>query len=1211
VAATDAGSPAQRAVVSVTVNVLDENDNAPIIEPLSVAEVSENAMNGTEVARVSAFDLDAFSNAEIRYSLVESLPGLLPFRIVPETGRVFTTGPLDRESQSAYQVAFEATDGLFTTRDSLMISVLDVNDNAPVFEALQALSVAESLTGAIGSIGLVSDQDQGSNSAITLSVVSSVPPDSFAIADNGTLRVVRALDREAVDTATMVIEAADGGLPSLSSRITLNVSVLDVNDNAPQLVDPPLLIFVPEDVALGDSVGFLTAVDADLGDNGRVRFQINNTVPFALHETTGELRAVGPLDAESRTNYLLEVVVHDLGTPRLATRTTIPVRVTNVNDNAPVFVPDEPVVRRSFPQTEPLGFLVLTLNARDADGDAVTFSLDATEGAQLFRLDETSGALRYVQEDRANGDKTYTLTVTARDSGRPVLTATLTLEITILFVDREAPRLTLAAQEPVTFREGTAPVQLVTSPVLLEENSGFLQVLEARILNRLDGAAERLSVNSSLLSATSEDDGVLRAESTQGAVSLAAMRTAIDSITYENTAEEPTMGQRNVSLLVSDGQFESTAVQLVVAIELINDNAPVIRNVPSELTISEDTQLFLSLFTAVATDLDAGLDATVRFSLDTASQGQFAVDDLTGEFLVASPLDAESMQQFNVTLIAQDLGSPPLASNVTFAVLVSDENDLIPRIASTTISVSETSTVGSAIGQMTVEDADVTAVNRISQVGFVNPNGPAAVYFDLNASTGVVYLRRTLDREIVGAELVAEVFVTNDAPPRLSSTTLVTFLVEDANDNAPIFNELSPLSVNEMAPVGERVAFVTATDLDSGTNGQVVYTLLETPDAAFVSLNQSTGELTLAQRVDFETKALLALSVVATDEGAPPLRAILNITLSVIDANDNLPVFTLPTYNANISELASGDTFIATVQATDADTGPNGLIRYSLEGPTSALFAIDAISGVVRTAPSAALDREALAVHVLTVVAQDQGSPPNTATTMVRVELLDVNDNAPFVDTLSTDTLDNSSVAVTFRAGGASVAICPQPAIRDRDSITVLSQIQLMLQSPPDGEQESLLAFVTAGSNVTLVRRQDGQAFTLLGPATPDDFARVVGTIRYVNTATTATPGARVISIQALDGVNGVGTTQALVSVDSRGRRARRRSWPARATANEGPVLPAGEDPHAQAEEASGRGALSMFALYAALVVVLLFGVLLAVLWSKRRRGALREILLA
>ena len=214
------------------------------------------------------------------------------------------------------------------------------------------------------------------------------------------------------------------------------------------------------------------------------------------------------------------------------------------------------------------------------------------------------------------------------------------------------------------------------------------------------------------------------------------------------------------------------------------------------------------------------------------------------------------------------------------------------------------------------------------------------------------------------------------------------------NDNAPEFDSASvKISVPENTEINTTIYAAHARDADSASNGIIVYRLGD-PSGMF-RIDERLGSVSLIKKLDFETTAKYTLTIQAQDKGTPPLRsANLTLNVEVQDVNDNSPTFEKAEYQVNVPESLAVNSQFVQVTAFDLDTGNNARITYRIEEDAlDNVFGIFPNSGALYLKKN--LDRELRDRYTLTVTAMDNGIPPASATTIVRVMVLDANDNDP------------------------------------------------------------------------------------------------------------------------------------------------------------------------------------------------------------------------
>ncbi|XP_032929062.1 protocadherin alpha-8-like [Catharus ustulatus] len=459
-------------VFHVQLEVTDINDNAPIFpaarKNLSIAESS---LPGSRFPLEGASDADIGANAQLSYTLSPSEHFSLDLQksnernLIPE---LVLTKSLDRETIPVHRLVLTATDGgrpSLTGTMELVISVLDANDNAPQFnQSVYKVQLLENSTeGTLVVRVNATDVDEGSNSEVTYAVTNFIPAsgrDVITVNSNtGEIHLTGALDFEEVSVFDFRIEARDQGTPPLSSHCSVELEVLDVNDNAPEVWVTSLSVPVPEDASVGTVVALLSVSDRDSGANGRVRCWVWPAAPFGLEATfAGSYSLVlrEALDRERVSEYEVEVRAEDGGAPALGARRGLRVPVSDVNDNAPLFA--QAVYTVLARENNAAGAELARLWARDPDeagNGRVSYSVweGAAGGVGAAAGSGWRAASSYVSVDAESGRvwalqpldyeelQVLQFEVRAVDAGEPPLCGNATVQLFVLDENDNAPAL--------------------------------------------------------------------------------------------------------------------------------------------------------------------------------------------------------------------------------------------------------------------------------------------------------------------------------------------------------------------------------------------------------------------------------------------------------------------------------------------------------------------------------------------------------------------------------------------------------------------------------------------------------------------------------------------------------------------------------------------------------------------------------------------------
>ncbi|XP_052471560.1 protocadherin alpha-3 isoform X20 [Carassius gibelio] len=367
VQAKDRGYPPKAAHCKVLVEVMDVNDNIPEISVTSlVSTVKEDAPIDTMVGMITVADNDAGKNGQVTLKI----QGSAPFRVQNSYKNYYTlvvNGPLDRERASEYNVTITATDEgtpPLSSTSVITIHVSDVNDNAPRFpEPIINVYVKEnSQIGAVIHTVSAFDPDVGDNARITYSLVESSKsgPVTSMIninSDSGDIHSLQSFNYEEIKKFAFKVQATDSGVPPLSSNVTVNVFILDENDNSPGILAPYSELGsvntenVPYSADAGYFVAKIRAVDADSGYNALLSYHIsepkgNNL--FRVGTSSGEIRTKRRMSDNDLKTHPLVILVCDNGEPSLSATVSIDVVVVESAGDVKTTFRHAPIKEESF-----------------------------------------------------------------------------------------------------------------------------------------------------------------------------------------------------------------------------------------------------------------------------------------------------------------------------------------------------------------------------------------------------------------------------------------------------------------------------------------------------------------------------------------------------------------------------------------------------------------------------------------------------------------------------------------------------------------------------------------------------------------------------------------------------------------------------------------------------------------------------------------------
>uniref|UniRef100_A0A8C0IBR3 Cadherin related 23 n=1 Tax=Bubo bubo TaxID=30461 RepID=A0A8C0IBR3_BUBBB len=992
--ASDGGVPPRRKEHTLRVNILDVNDNPPVIEsPFGYnVSVSENVGGGTAVAQVRATDRDIGLNSVLSYYITHGNEDLT-FRMDRVTGEIATRpSPPDRERQSFYSLVVTVEDEgnpSLSATTTVYVTVLDENDNAPTFrQQLYEVTLDEgpdTLNATLITVQAL-DRDEGPNGTVAYAITEGNILGTFHIdSATGQIRTVKELDYEISHGRYTLIVTATDQCPIISRRLTSTATVLvnlnDINDNCPTFPRPYEGPFDVTEGQPGPRVWTFLAHDGDSGPSGQVEYSIIAGDPlgeFVISPVEGELRVRkdAELDRENIPFYNLTIAARDRGVPPLSSTILVGIRVLDINDNDPVLL--NLPMNLTLSENAPVSSFVTRVLARDADkgpNALLTFDITAGNTENAFYINSTSGIV-YVNRplDRERVAE-YRLTITVKDNPENIRNARRDFDLLVISIADENDNRPLFTQSSyqAEVMENSPPGTLVTmlnGPILaLDSDQGSNAVVTYQLLE----ASPDLFV--------------------------------IDNRTGGVAQPVPSLGP--------PGTLSGTAT-VSLFIDDVNDCRPEFINPIQTVSVPESAAPGFSVVQVMATDADSGLNQQLDYRIEGGGQDRFLIDAATGVIRVANiTIDREERDAYRLTVVAVDQGTPALSGTATVSLFIDDVNDCRPEFINPiqTVSVPESAAPGTVVAEVTAIDRDLNPRLEYYLLEIVARDDTDALVpeqqgaFAVDFRTGAVKIKTPLNRELVATYEVT-ISVHDNASEVIDRSVSVpnaklTVNVLDVNDNTPRFRPFGVTYFTERilegATQGTTLISISAVDPDKGANGQITYELLNLSPEGYACLeDQSAGKVVANRTVDYEEVQWLNFTVRASDNGSPRRSAEIPVYLQIVDINDNNPVFSQPSYQKAVFEDVPLGTVILSVQATDADSGRFALIQYSLQDGEGK-FGINPNTGDIYIL--SALDREKKDHYTLTAVARDNpgdiSSNRRENSVQVLITVLDINDFRP------------------------------------------------------------------------------------------------------------------------------------------------------------------------------------------------------------------------
>uniref|UniRef100_A0A672QNB6 Cadherin 18 n=1 Tax=Sinocyclocheilus grahami TaxID=75366 RepID=A0A672QNB6_SINGR len=430
-------------------------------------------------------------------------------------------------------------------------------------------------------------------------------------------------------------------------------------------------------------------------------------------------------------------------------------------------------------------------------------------------------------------------------------------------------------------------------------------------------------------------------------------------------------------------------------------------------------------------------DGSVQYLLSGEGAGTiFTINELTGDIHAKKSLDREKKSHYVLHARAVDrFTNRAVEPESEFIIKVQDVNDNAPKFPDGPFSASvpEMADIGTSVFQITATDADDPTYGNSAKIVYSILQGQP--FFTVDPKTGVIRTALpNMDRET--REMYSVIIQAKDMAGSvggLSGSTTVNISLADVNDNPPRFPQKNyQLYVPESAQVGKAVGKIKANDEDLGVNAEMTYRITNEEGAAIFSISTDSdkreGVISLRKPLDYEKKKAYSLNIEGVNTHLDPRFSYLGsfkdtTTLKLIIGDvDEAPVFTMDYYIMDVYENAPAGTEVSMVTAQDPDS-TRSKVRYSIDqnAEGDALFNIDVDSGLITTTKS--LDREEVAWHNITVMASEIDNPNLVSYVPVTVQVLDVNDNAPYIATDSALVVCEGSKAGQVTCVSSLVAI--------------------------------------------------------------------------------------------------------------------------------------------------------------------------------------------
>ena len=945
----------RKACAVVIVNVDDLNDNPPVFTSATYFSVSEKTSVGTVVFKLSATDAD--TSSQITFSSLM----ISPFKITSQ-GDVVLVTELNYEEKKQYSLEVLATDNVFTTNQSVTAYILNENDNDPVFlQNLYRISILENRA----SMGnpfltvMAIDNDLPPFNNVTYELIDAYGIGAgfqfYLLDSSGRISYYGTFDREVKEVYQFLVKAINSGDNSRSAITYVEVTIEDENDNAPMVQQLIYNLTISENTLIGQTILHIDATDPDKGTNSDIIFSfvpgVDQSGNFIIDPKEGDISVENTLNYAVLNNFQLAIKVSDSSALKpLSTFVNVFIYLTEELNNYPSTFLKTLVSENKMVNTivNIESMTVWNLNSVQLSYEIVFYD---NQDSSVFRINSQNGNVVLIQPLDYESKREYIFM--RRAMLNDIIYGVQTVNIIVIDENDNDPVFDF-------------PNEIIF--VSVNENSQIGTCLA--LVNASD--ADERSRGKLIFSINPPVSGfnVLSVKD-MGKIFVEKNLDAEKNTFYE------------LHLLVNDSEGRSSLLYKIVNILVVdlNDNSPIFDQ--SEYIFNKLEGPYENSFIGKvsATDKDVTpLNNNITYSIANNDANKVFQIDSTGNIYLKRELDREATPKFNFIVEAANVieGQKTVGyCNVT--VIVGDINDNSPTYYGNRVfSFDEDTPLGSTLFYIRGEDLDF-GVNAeleylFEYIGAVRAPTTVLGLIDVDNVTGQVTLIDLFDYE-KATQYTMSVNIADKGSPQNVLNILFTINILDVNDNSPQFNvrpqTLLKFSFQENVPYNYTFGNVMAIDIDSGLNSQIRYSIVNILSTSNFAIDQISGRLYTNSLFDYEVLSQYYFLVVASDNGYPQLSDTIPVALTIIDVNDNIPVFSQVEYNITILQGTPAGLSIGKVKALDSDSGLFGLVKYFLKSGNTEIFKIDQLTGDILTLQQVSLTANSSNRYEIVIEAQD------------------------------------------------------------------------------------------------------------------------------------------------------------------------------------------------------------------------------------------------
>ncbi|XP_076162482.1 cadherin 74A [Ptiloglossa arizonensis] len=1073
-----AGSEPNTVSLRREIAVLDENDNPPVYRGRPyAARVPESAHVGgllVPSGTIVITDRDGGVNADVH---VECVPASRDddvcevFSINTEKlaegkydVQITLMKPLDYERRNSYLINLLAVDGAsdvtkrLQARATVAVDVLDVQDQPPVFlnapysaalpentapgHTILTMRARDGDTGEPRALFLTLEEEDSGHFELEVSREGDVTVGKLVTTNVSLDREdPRILQNGGIYTFQVkATELINNEIPADTATSIVTIVVTDVDDLVPVFNEKYFDIKISEDIGRDTPLPGLNMIvsDGDVGENAKYTLVLRDVPDYP---GISKAFTVSPEEAQGRVPVVIKatnvsVLDYDVDDPakrklefevvalvanEAVATSRVHIELMDANDHSPEF--SQAVYKLFVPEDAEVGTPFGDVFARDYDSGSfgeLTYTLRGF-GADKFKANPKTGGLTVAKALDYETQKSYSLTMEAKDGGGKVSAVNILIELddvndnTPVFEQKEYTR---------TVREGATSF----------DPQMFVRATD------VDGPIQgNGKVTYSINSHNSMTNDVFKINADTGEVTMATPVRSGDT-------------ERGIYELVIRATDAGTPplhaeAKLLVRVGVPGNQKPIFRgnyksNLPGpnsyRARLLENASPGTEVIRVVANDPD-GRDNLLQYHIASGAKDNFVIDSSSGVITVSpdARLDLESGgDKYEVIVHAIDSGTPVReTATTTVTVNMIDVNNKPPmfNVSTYLVYVSERAAIGEPVLKVVATDPDsdayleyslVEPIRAVDKTGVALKTATPYDYksaFRINSSSGSITVNRVLDYQVAAVIILTvqaqDLNAVVDKEKQITKVEVTVYIQAYSDDNPTFTNPgWSPnnptirITVPEEQPLGTTLLMLSAKEPTTGYHVQRFELVREDDDEGYVNVGVQSGNVVLSKRLDYESlnEKFIRFKVraLARDYEITRKMSEANVIVEVQDTNDNSPTFTQKDYKISVLESEKPLKIVLNVKATDMDSSNTeqevkrgyGEVRYSLTGENANMFEVEPITGNIQIATNTTLDREKQSVLRFYVVASDipQGGAEQRSTrALVTVDVLDVNDNAP------------------------------------------------------------------------------------------------------------------------------------------------------------------------------------------------------------------------